>query len=153
MKSRLILFLSILPQVLFAQYQPQSEGEIIEHTYYSLSYNETHEQANWVYYKIHKGESERSGNFRPDAKVSTGSASLADYKGSGYDRGHICPAAAMKVNHVAMSETFYMSNMSPQLPSFNRGIWKDLEALVRRWGYYQETHVVSGPVFKDIKVL
>ncbi len=146
-----LLLLTISPYWLIAQYQPTTNGELIKHDYYSLSYNEDHEQAEWVYYKITKGNAGRTDDFRIDAKVSTGSATLADYKGSGYDRGHLCPAAAMKVNHEAMSQTFYMSNMSPQKPYFNRGIWKNLEALVRNWGYSIETHVVTGPIFRDNK--
>jgi len=76
---------------------------------------------------------------------------LADYKNSGYDRGHLCPVAAMKLNHTSMSETFFMSNISPQEPNFNRGIWKNIEALVREWGWNTKSHVVSGPIFKDNK--
>tara|TARA_B100001964_G_C13817459_1_gene415816 strand:- start:195 stop:395 length:201 start_codon:yes stop_codon:yes gene_type:complete len=60
----------------------------------------------------------------PASSVNTESASLSEYRGSGYDRRYLCPAAAM-------SETFYMSNMSPQVPDFNRGAWKKLEGKVR----------------------
>lgn len=144
--SILLFFIGIYS---FAQYQPHANGELIKHTYYSLSYIEEHEQAEWVYYTILKGNTSRTDDFRPDPKVSTKSAALSDYKASGYDRGHLCPAAAMKINHTAMSETFYMSNMSPQKPYFNRGIWKNLEALVRQWGMNTKTHVVTGPIFKD----
>ena len=142
---------------LFAQnYQPCSGGELVKHSYYRLSYSETHEQAEWVYYELYpallSGVEERSDNFRPDAKVSTGSAQLLDYKGSGYDRGHLCPAGSMKINSTAMSESFYLSNMSPQVPSFNRGIWKSLEDQVRGWVTGEDTlYVVTGPVFKNIK--
>ena len=82
--------------------------------------------------------------------VSTGSASLADYSGSGYDRGHLCPAADMTLNKTSMSETFYLSNMSPQLAGFNRGIWSSLEEQVRKWALeYSKLYVVTGPIFKD----
>ena len=145
-----LIFLSCMVQ-LFAQFEPTHTGEIIKHTYYSLSYIEKYEQPEWVFYSIQKGDVERTNDFRPDPDVKTGSASLADYKGSGYDRGHLCPAAAMKVNRTAMSETFYLSNMSPQEPYFNRGIWKKLEALIRGWGWNHTIYVVTGPVFKDIK--
>ncbi|WP_075604107.1 DNA/RNA non-specific endonuclease [Saccharicrinis aurantiacus] len=148
-KYILSITLSLSSLLVFAQYQPTINGELVEHAYYSLSYIEDHEQAEWVYYTINAGNAKRTDDFRPDPKVSTSSASLEDYKGSGYDRGHLCPAAAMKVNHTAMSQTFYMSNMSPQKPNFNRGIWKNLEALVREWGWSTETHVVTGPIFKD----
>ena len=89
----------------------------------------------------------RSNDFRPDDKISTGSATLADYKSSGYDRGHLVPAADMSFDADAMSETFYMSNMSPQAPQFNRGIWVNLETQVRAWAQkFGKIYVVSGPV-------
>jgi len=74
---------------------------------------------------------------------------LSDYKGSGYDRGHLAPAADMKYNSVAMSESFYMSNMSPQNPSFNRGIWKRLESLVRGWGEKFDIFVSTAGVLSS----
>jgi endonuclease G, mitochondrial len=77
-----------------------------------------------------------------------GSATSEDYYKSGFDRGHLCPAGAMKISQEAMFETFYMSNMSPQKPSFNRGIWKRLEAKVRKWAVKNgKIFVVTGPVF------
>ena len=116
---------------------PKSDGEIVKHSYYTLAYNEQHEQAAWVLYKLdgfsHRNKFQRKNDFRKDPFVSTGSASLTDYKGSGYDRGHLAPAADMKQNRQALSASFYLSNISPQLPSFNRGAWKKLETLVRRW--------------------
>lgn len=131
-------------------YLPQSEGEIVHHTYYSLSYNESAEQANWVFYHINSnntlGQYSRTDDFRSDNAVSTGSAQLLDYKNSGFDRGHLAPANDMSFNHIAMSESFYMSNMSPQHPSFNRGIWKQLEELVRNWGRKSSIYVVTGPI-------
>ncbi len=137
-------------------YKPSSSGQVVNHSYFSLSYEEDHEQAEWVYYKLTpemvNGGAKRSDDFRPDSKISTESASLADYVGSGYDRGHLCPAASMSINSTAMSESFYLSNMSPQHPSFNRGAWKNLEELVRAWANkYEEIHVVTGPIFKDNK--
>lgn len=82
--------------------------------------------------------------------VRTGSAELSDYRGSGYDRGHLAPAADMKWSPTAMSESFYMSNMSPQRPRFNRGMWKRLEEKVRTWATEsEEIYVVTGPVLSD----
>jgi len=146
--SSLLLIQSL---ALFAQYQPTSSGQVVKHSYYTLSYIEEHEQPEWVYYKLSpelvKGDQGRTDNFRPDPKVSTVSASLADYTASGYDRGHLCPAGDMKASEAAMSESFYMSNMSPQLPSFNRGIWKKLEATVRYWGMSENIiYVVTAGV-------
>ncbi len=133
---------------------PTSNGEIIKHTYFTLSYSEPNEQAEWVFYKLTDemlmGTALRTDNFRPDNMVSTLSASLDDYSHSGYDRGHLCPAADMAINTVAMTESFYMSNMSPQDPSFNRGIWKKLEGTVRNWAMNErEIYVATGPIFRD----
>lgn len=135
-------------------YEPKSIGEIIKHTYYTLSYSEANEQAFWVYYQLTieeiNGSQKRTDDFRPDPLVSTSSASLNDYKGSGYDRGHLCPAADMTLNHTSMSETFYLSNMSPQVAGFNRGIWSTLEDQVRKWALeFNGLDVVTGPIFKD----
>ena len=101
----------------FAQnrYIPSGEGMLVEYTYYCLGFDKEHKQANWVYYELEAknltGKASRKDNFRVDPKLDTWSATLADYKGSGYDRGHLCPAADMSFNAKAMSETFYMSNM------------------------------------------
>lgn len=140
----------------FAQdkYLPRSEGNLVHHNYSSLSYNEEAEQAEWVYYELTtpmvSGLVQRLNNFREDDKITTGSAQLADYAGSGYDRGHLCPAGSMSHNETAMSESFYMSNMSPQVPSFNRGKWKQLEEVVRSWVVSDSLlYVVTGPVLTD----
>ncbi len=133
---------------------PKDDYFIVRKGYYTLGYNENHEQANWVYYELNpefvNGKAKRRNDFRVDSAVKSGSATLEDYRGSGFDRGHLCPAAAMKLNVKAMSETFFMSNMSPQKPYFNRGIWKDLEAQVRDWVRVEKKlYVVTGPVFKE----
>lgn len=118
---------------------------------YSLCYRETYEQAEWSAYSLTANQliknADRTNDFRPDNRISTQSASLADYKGSGYDRGHLTPAADMSFSEQAMSETFFMSNMSPQEPQFNRGIWMYLEAQVRKWAErFGRVYVVSGPI-------
>lgn len=151
--SILLFLISIL--IVSCQIQPpQIQQEIISHTYYDLQYSEENEQALYVSYTLTKenlvGNAERKNNFKPDPKISTQSAQLSDYAGSGYDRGHLCPAAAMTQNQLAMDETFYMSNMSPQIASFNRGAWKKLESQVRSWVYAEDTlQVVTGPIFQD----
>ena len=110
----------------FYDFLPNGNGEIVNHKHYSLSYSEEYEQAEWVFYKIKKertlGLASIVNNFRSDEKVNSNSATIYDYKGSGYDRGHLAPAADFSFSSIAMSESFYMSNMSPQNPSFNRGI-------------------------------
>lgn len=127
------------------------QNVIVRHIGYTLSYNEKYEQANWVAYELTAKETEkvvgRSNDFRTDPNVATGSADDADYKNSGYDRGHLAPAADMGWSAQAMEESFYYSNMSPQTPGFNRGIWKRLEEQVRQWAVdNQAIYVVTGPV-------
>lgn len=96
------------------------------------------------------GEAKRSNKFKRDPNVPRGSALPADYTKSGYDKGHLCPAADMKWDAEAMDETFYMSNMSPQEPGFNRGIWKKLEDQVREWAVeLKNIYVVTGLVLND----
>jgi len=125
---------------------------IRSYTGFDLGYSEQYEQASWVVYVITKeeiesGYVERTDNFRADASISTGSAELKDYRGSGFDRGHLAPAGDMKWNPVAMSESFLMSNMSPQVPAFNRGVWKRLEEQVRDWAVEKDSiFVITGPV-------
>ncbi len=123
-------------------------GEVVAHSYYTLCYSEVHEQPFWVAYMltsamVNENQCKRTDNFRPDPKVSTGSATLSDYKNSGFDRGHLCPAADMRFSCEAMSETFFMSNMSPQVPAFNRGIWSRLEEQVRNWAETYDTIYVT----------
>jgi len=127
---------------------------IIRHLGYTLSYNEKHEQANWVAYELTADETHktvnRSNDFQPDNAVKTGSATNEDYQGSGYDRGHLAPAADMEWSEQAMEESFYYSNMSPQVPGFNRGIWKKLEEQVRQWAIEnRDIYVVTGPVLEN----
>lgn len=128
--------------------------QIIPHTGYTLSYNEEYELPSYVAYELTRDEvlggGEREDSFKADPDVRTGSAELSDYRGSGYDRGHMAPAADFKWSDEAMSDTFYMSNMCPQDPSFNRGIWADLEAVVRTMAYDNgKVYVVTGPVLTD----
>ncbi len=125
--------------------------EIVKHQAYTLSYSREDMEPYWVAYKLTawmaSGTEKRSGDFREDPAVPTGSAEPEDYKHSGYDRGHICPAADMKWSREAMSETFYMSNMTPQDHGFNDGIWAHLENRVRGWAkQYGEVFIAAGPV-------
>lgn len=133
-----------LPKITF-------KDAVIHHTGFSLSYNETHEQANWVAYELTKAETvkiyNRTDKFIEDPKVKTRTANDKDYASSGYDRGHLAPAADMVWSATAMAESFYYSNISPQNPGFNRGIWKKLEELVRTWAVENESiYIATGPV-------
>lgn len=128
---------------------------IVQHTGYTLSYSEEHEQPFWVAYlltadEVFASEASREDNFMEDPSIPTGSATLEDYRGSGYDRGHLCPAADQAWSEKAMFDSFYLSNMSPQTHAFNAGIWLDLESAVRTMAAQNsEICVVTGPVLTD----
>jgi len=144
-----------LPEITDDFLPTSTTGEVIKHSYYALSYSERHEQAEWVAYELTRESLyipnvERTGNFRPDPKVRKASASIRDYKGSGYDRGHLVPAGDMAFSRDAMSETFYMSNMSPQIRNFNSGVWRELEENIRDWGKkFKHLYIVTGPVLTE----
>jgi endonuclease G len=133
---------------------PKSKNEaLVYHQAFVLNYAEEFEQASWVIYKLVKaavyGKAKRSNFFLTDNAVSTGSATYYDYARSGYDRGHLCPAADFRHSKELEDETFYMSNMSPQNHDFNAGIWNDLENKVRSWVKKRnELIIVTGPVLK-----
>ncbi|TLD43251.1 MAG: Endonuclease [Candidatus Jettenia ecosi] len=127
--------------------------EILTYSAFVLSYNEEHEQASWVAYELTREETyamyERSDKFIPDLRVKRHTADCRDYKGLGYDKGHLAPAGDMAWSSVTMRESFYYSNISPQEPGFNRGIWKKLEELVRQWARDNRSiYIVTGPVLK-----
>ena len=149
------LFFSFFSYSQIFDYLPTSTtNQIVSHSYYSLSYSENHEQAEWVAYELSRervsGSAERTNNFRVDRKVNSGSAVLNDYKGSGYDRGHLVPAGDVRFSKLAMSESFYLSNISPQTPSFNQGIWKKLEKQVRTWAYENEhLYIITAGVLSS----
>ncbi len=128
--------------------------QVVNHGNYVLAYSEEHEQPKWVCHLL-KGEytrgvaSRADKQFEPDGLVKTGSALSSDYSGSGYDRGHITPAGDFKCCQDKMDETFMMSNICPQNPDFNRGIWGNLEEKVRGWARRDgELIIVSGPILK-----
>ena len=126
-------------------------NQIIRHDYYTLSYSEKHEQAEWVAYELKKNYVQNNDFKRPyfieDPKVKTGSADWRNYKKSGYDKGHLCPAGDMEFALKAYNDTFFTSNISPQLHDFNGGIWNRLEQKVRYWATkYDGIYVVTGGI-------
>ena len=124
------------------------------HSAYSVSYNHKHMQANWVAYELTMshtlGIAERESRFSIDPVIKPHTARTEDYTKSGFDRGHLAPAADMKYSSQAMAESFYTSNISPQRPGLNRGIWKQLEEKIRTWApANRPLFIVTGPVLKD----
>ena len=141
----------------------------IEHSAMALEYAEKHEQAKWVAHiilpDIITGTQLRSNDFRPDPKIKTGTAIEKDYflkyegadgkteyDGFGYDRGHLAPSADFRWSAKALSESYYYSNMSPQLPEFNREGWADLEGTLRSYIFRNpdtQLYIVTGGILKD----
>ncbi len=129
-------------------------GSIVVHDHYSLSYSEKHEQAEWVAYELKREHLSTNDYKRPyfekDDKVRTSSADWRNYKKSGYDRGHLCPAGDRKFSYNAFEETFMTSNVTPQDHEFNSGIWNSLEQKVRYWAKkYDGVYVVTGGVLSN----
>jgi endonuclease G len=132
----------------------KAAGQLVVHKGYTLYYIEKYEQALFVAYELKaeytRGTADRGDDtFHPDPEVETGSAIPDDYRGSGYDRGHLAPAADFKYSEQRMADSFFMSNMSPQAPELNRGIWRVLEEQVRKWAQQEKkVYIVTGPLLK-----
>ena len=131
-------------------------NQLIKKSGFWLAYDEQYEQANWTAYILTKemvrtGVVSRSNKFMADTTVVTGSAELQDYYNSGFHRGHLVPAADMDWSLESMNESFLLSNISPQTPAFNQGIWKRLENKVREWAIINDSiYVITGPILIDI---
>ena len=125
---------------------------VIVHKGYTVSYNADWKIPNWVAYELTDvevaGEEPRAKKFVPDPMVPKyESATTDDYKNSGWDRGHMAPAADMKWDLQAMKESFYLSNVCPQNHNLNGGVWKDLEEQVRDLAAQKGSiYVVCGPI-------
>ena len=129
--------------------------QLVQHQYYTLSYNEVYEQADWVAYELKRSYVKNNNFKRPffikDRKVTTGSADWRNYKNSTYDKGHLCPAGDMEFDLNGYNDTFLTSNISPQERNFNNGVWNRLEQKVRYWAVkYNGLYVVTGGVLEPI---
>lgn len=151
----------------------ENDETVIHHTLLSLVYSEAHEQAKWVAHVITpdilNGVVSRSNDFREDPKIVTGTAIEEDYflriidakgkttyDGFGWDRGHLAPSADFRWSKKALSESYFYSNMSPQVPDFNRKSWAALENDLRAYVYREQVplYVVTGGVLTpDLPVL
>lgn len=139
---------------LFDYLPTSTTGAIYSHSSYSFSYSENHEQSEWVAYVLEKNDLTNLNFQRPffeqDPLVKTASADWRNYKNSGYDKGHLCPAADRKSSFSDYNETFFTSNISPQKHDFNSGVWNRLEEKVRYWALkYDGLYIVTGGVLND----
>ena len=163
----LLLYFSIVNSLCFSQdinlegieiptITEERSDRVITHKGYTVSYNYDWKIPNWVAYELTylevQGEVPRYDRFKPDPMVpQDATATTDDYKYSGYDRGHMAPAADMKWDEQVMKESFYLSNICPQNPNLNGGVWKDLEEQVRDLASQKgKIFVVCGPIVNDM---
>ena len=130
----------------------KKQGQIIQRTGYTLSYDAKNKTPQWVVWELTKAETkgneERTNDFQPDPDVIGAKVVTYDYSGSGYDRGHMAPAGDMKWNRKAMQESFYMSDICPQNHNLNTEDWNDLEMKSREWARrYGKVYIVCGPIY------
>jgi len=136
--------------------QSKRKQQIIEHLAYTVSYNPTWKIPNWVAYCLTidelQGDCSREQGFSPDPEVKDDPVLHYDYSNSGYDRGHMAPAADFKWSKQAMHESFYTTNICPQNQNLNRGDWNDIEELVRDLARKHEAiYIACGPLVKNTK--
>jgi len=154
--------LSLSAQSLEDVVSPKKLSEqIIHHTNYTVSYNPDLRVPNWVSWSIEKDElatvvSRNGYTYSEDTDVKGTRVSPMDYSRSGYDRGHMCPAADNRFSSDAMRESFYMTNMCPQNHTLNEKTWNYLEMATRSWAHSGTIYIVCGPYFdkgNDIKTI
>ena len=132
---------------------PGPEDQLLCREGYAVGYNYDRKDPTWVAYRLTPDsvnkKFERSNKFKEDTEIPVQYRSkLSDYKGSGYDRGHMAASATVDSSYNAMMESFLLSNMTPQLPGLNRQGWKYLEAYIRDWTNKRgELYVVTGAMF------
>lgn len=129
-------------------------SDVYKRNTYAFSYSEAHEQSEWVAYYLDNDDVKTTNYDRPffeqDPLVITESADWRNYKKSGYDKGHLCPAGDRKETLDEYNETFFTSNISPQEHEFNSGVWNRLEEKVRYWATKNDgLYIVTGGVLTD----
>ncbi|MFZ9346151.1 MAG: DNA/RNA non-specific endonuclease [Burkholderiaceae bacterium] len=136
---------------------PDTQGALLCRTGFALAHDETKKAPLWVAQRMTPerlvNRVSRRDRFAPDPELPKGKrAELDDYRNSGYDRGHMAPAADMRWSAQAMEESFYLSNMAPQVgPGMNRGIWSDIESTIRKWvASRRELFIYTGPIYDTL---
>lgn len=136
----------------YAEIKTDVDDQIKTYKGFVLSFNSENHTPNWVGWELLSSEIggtiPRSDRFWTDDKI-TGCPAHSDYKRSGYDRGHMIPAADQKWDEDAMNDCFVMANMCPQDGSLNSGAWNTLEEKCRLWAQRDSALViVAGPIYK-----
>lgn len=127
------------------------EATVMKKHGFTIGFSKKYKHAYWVAYKLDcretMGDVPRSNYFREDQILGKYSPNTDDYYASGYDKGHLLPAGDNKSDSLSMHDSFLMSNVSPQIPEFNRGIWKKLEEQIRDWAcQYDSLYIITGAV-------
>ena len=132
---------------------PAESDQVIDRSGFALGYSNSRRQALWVSYiltaeHLNATQVKRSNKFRPDPLLKFTPVRPQQYDRTGFDRGHLAPASDMTYSHETMEQSFFMTNISPQLPACNRGIWKRIESQIRAWARKEsQLYVITGPVF------
>tara|TARA_Y100000768_G_scaffold370540_1_gene336442 strand:+ start:4569 stop:5402 length:834 start_codon:yes stop_codon:yes gene_type:complete len=128
-------FLSAHAETLTELLPLKSSCQLLKNSTYYSCYQAHHRNPSWTLHELTRaqtsGQQSRSNDYRRDQRISD-AVEASDYRSSGFDRGHMVPAADRRKDKASMSETFLMSNMTPQRPEFNRGIWRVLEQKIRK---------------------
>lgn len=142
------------PQYELPAYLTDRDEEVIRHAAFTVSYNKRHCVPNYVAWTLTaervSGTAQRGDDFHADELQRKGTrVDERAYRGSGYDRGHMCPAGDNKQSRQAMYDCFAMTNMCPQTRRLNAGDWKELEEKCRTWArHYRRLYIVCGPVLR-----
>lgn len=126
----------------------------IEYTGFTVGFNPSMHQPNYVVWELRDNEldgtsTRKDAKFAQDTRID-GCATLDDYRRSGFDRGHLAPAADMKWNPAAMADCHFLTNISPQTHRLNNGPWNSLENRCRTWAKkFGRIIIVAGPVLSD----
>jgi endonuclease G len=133
-------------------YEEHATSQLLVREAYTASYNKETRCPNWVAWVLTadhiEGTTTRKASYREDEEVPIPRATNQDYKGSGWSRGHMCPAGDNKWNRRAMYDSFSLVNVCPQHPKLNSGVWNSIEMDCRKWARkYGEVYIVCGPVW------
>lgn len=133
----------------------QVPEQILTKKSFIVSYNQATRLPNWVFWQLTSehvnGDAVRPGNaYHEEKKVAKPRATAADYRKTGYTRGHMCPAGDNKWDRNAMYDSFSLANICPQTERCNSGVWNAIEMQCREWALeYGDVYIVSGPILSE----
>ena len=163
-----IILISLISHIGYGQSAKRMSGNLMElpkitahdnliiYTGFTVSYNTSTLIPNWVAYELTSTEVEgqfpRKGQFGQDLSFRGRQAMREDYSNSGWDKGHMCPAADLKWSEKTMYESFYLTNICPQNHEMNSTDWLTLEKLAREWAKkFDNIYIICGPIVGENK--